>query len=114
MDVSARELANYVLYQAGALKAFLDLFGLPLQHIKLHGALYNYMVRREEAFLDLAAAVERAFKDVIFVTLGTARGQRIEKGGRPRGAFASPWRRSRTGHTPMRASCSAASTRGPC
>ena len=29
MEVSARDLANYVLYQAGALKGFLDLFGLP-------------------------------------------------------------------------------------
>ena len=62
MEVGARDLANYVLYQAGALKAFLDLFGLPLQHIKLHGALYNHMVRHEEAFLDLAGSARKGLQ----------------------------------------------------
>ena len=85
MEVGVRDLANYVLYQAGALKAFLDLFGLPLQHIKLHGALYNQMVRREEAFLDLAAVVERAFRGVIFVTLGTAGGSALKRAAARRG-----------------------------
>lgn len=85
MEVDARELANYVLYQTGALKAFLDLFGVPLQHIKLHGALYNNMAGREEAFLDLAAAIEKAFKDVIFVTLGTARGRALKRAAAQRG-----------------------------
>ncbi len=78
MEVSARELVNYALYQVGALKAFLDFFGLPLQHIKLHGALYNHMVRHEDAFLDLAQALEKTFPGVIFVTLG-ARGGRLLK-----------------------------------
>jgi len=79
MEVSPRDLANYVLYQVGALKAFLDFFGLPLQHIKLHGALYNFMVRNEEGFLDLAQALEKAFPHVIFVTLGAHGGRRLKE-----------------------------------
>ena len=85
MDVDSRDLANYVLYQAGALKAFLDLYDLPLQHIKLHGALYNHMVRREEAFLDLATVAERAFRGVIFVTLGTTGGRALKTAAAQRG-----------------------------
>ena len=85
MQMSGRELINYVLYQVGALKGFLDAAGLPLQHIKLHGALYNDMVRREDELLGLAAAMDKAFKGVIFVTLGTARGGALKKAAAAKG-----------------------------
>jgi UPF0271 protein len=85
MEAGVRELTNYVLYQTGALKAFLDAAGCPLQHIKLHGAFYNNMVRRENDLLELAAAVDKAFKGVIFVTLGTARGSALKKAGAAKG-----------------------------
>ncbi len=39
MDISPAELNAYVVYQVGALRGFLSLYDLPLQHIKLHGAL---------------------------------------------------------------------------
>src|SRR3954465_5161697 len=38
--VSADELKDYVTFQAGALRAFADERGVPLQHVKPHGALY--------------------------------------------------------------------------
>lgn len=41
LDVSPKEAAFYTLYQTGALSAFSSLHGGELQHIKLHGALYN-------------------------------------------------------------------------
>ncbi|MDI9472237.1 MAG: 5-oxoprolinase subunit PxpA [Bacillota bacterium] len=41
LDVSPKEAALYTLYQTGALSAFSSLHGGELQHIKLHGALYN-------------------------------------------------------------------------
>ena len=41
MKVSATELKAMVIYQIGALKAFCTAAGVPLQHVKPHGAMYN-------------------------------------------------------------------------
>ena len=73
MDVSEPELINYVIYQVGALKGFLSLNEIPLQHIKLHGALYNYMVNQEHIFTNIIDTCIKAFGNVIFLTLGTKR-----------------------------------------
>lgn len=78
MDVGSEECKEYVLYQVGALSAFLSLAGLDLQHVKLHGALYNDMVRREEEFVDLISTLKRAFGDIIFLTLGTGATNRLK------------------------------------
>ena len=45
-----------VMYQIGALKAFCDAAGVPLHHVKPHGALYN-MAAKDPV---LAAAICRA------------------------------------------------------
>ena len=52
------ELAAAIVYQVGALKAFLDAEGIPLSHIKPHGALYAMAARDERvanAIVDGAA-----------------------------------------------------------
>lgn len=41
MNVSPEEARYDVMYQVGALKAFCDSQGVPLCHVKPHGALYN-------------------------------------------------------------------------
>lgn len=48
MAMPREELANCVLYQVGALKGFLDAEGMPLAHIKPHGALYGMAARNRE------------------------------------------------------------------
>ncbi len=48
MKMEAGELTAAILYQVGALKAFLDAEGMALNHIKPHGALYA-MAARDEA-----------------------------------------------------------------
>jgi len=48
MKMNRGELANCIIYQVGALKAFLDAYGMPLNHIKPHGALYGMAARQEE------------------------------------------------------------------
>lgn len=58
MKIEREELANIILYQIGALTAFLALEGMPLSHIKPHGALYGMAAREEhvaEAVADAAA-----------------------------------------------------------
>ena len=79
MDVSEPELINYVIYQVGALKGFLSLDEVPLQHIKLHGALYNYMVNQEHIFSNIIDTCIKAFGNVIFLTLGTKRTSALKK-----------------------------------
>ncbi len=48
MKIGRAELANCLIYQIGALKGFLDAEGVPLSHIKPHGALYGMAARQEE------------------------------------------------------------------
>jgi len=59
LAISPEEAYTDVLYQIGALSAFLKLEGLPLHHVKPHGALYLRMLRDKA----LARAVAQAVKD---------------------------------------------------
>ena len=56
MAIAPAEAEADVMYQVGALKAFCDAAGVPLHHVKPHGALYN-MAAKDPA---LAAAICRA------------------------------------------------------
>lgn len=60
MAITEQDAYNYVLYQAGALKAFIDATGNTLHHVKPHGALYNQAARD----MKLARGVARAVKDL--------------------------------------------------
>lgn len=60
MAITPDEAYAYTLYQAGALTAVLTAKGMPLHHVKPHGALYGML--NEE--WDLAEAVCRAIIDV--------------------------------------------------
>jgi UPF0271 protein len=60
MSLSATEVYNIVVYQVGALSAFVKVAGSTLHHVKPHGALYN-MAAKDKA---LAAAIVQAVKDV--------------------------------------------------
>jgi len=79
MDCSEEELIDYVIYQVGALKGFLDYYGLDLQHVKLHGALYNYLVNEGQLFLQIARSARKAFGDIIFLTLGTRKTAELKR-----------------------------------
>ncbi len=58
MRLTREEVTALVLYQAGALKAFLDAEGMALSHIKPHGALYGMAQRDEEVAEAIADAAE--------------------------------------------------------
>lgn len=59
MKLSPEEVYAYVLYQLGALDAFVRTSGGKLQHIKPHGALYNQGCKDEK----LSSAICRAAHD---------------------------------------------------
>ncbi|MFJ7826333.1 5-oxoprolinase subunit PxpA [Psychrobacillus sp. NPDC096623] len=60
MKTSPQEGYDMVVYQIGALQAFLDTFGEKMQHVKPHGALYNMAAKDKE----LAEAIAKAVYDV--------------------------------------------------
>ena len=56
----AAEVEDLVLYQIGALAAIAASEGVPLAHVKAHGALYN-MAARDRTLADAIARAVRAF-----------------------------------------------------
>ncbi len=58
MKMTRDELSACLIYQVGALKAFLDAEGMPLNHIKPHGALYGVAARDESVANAMADAAE--------------------------------------------------------
>ncbi len=57
MNVTPEEVTDFVTYQIGALKAFLDAEGMPLNHVKPHGALYGMATGDESIAAAIADAV---------------------------------------------------------
>jgi UPF0271 protein len=68
MVISPAEVTDLVTYQVGALKAFLDAEGIPLNHVKPHGALYGMAARDEK----IAAAIADAVRPFGVPVLGMA------------------------------------------
>ena len=60
MKISAQDMYDLVVYQAGAVEGFARAAGVKLHHIKCHGALYN-MAATDEG---LSEAMARAAKDL--------------------------------------------------
>jgi UPF0271 protein len=67
LAISPEELRDYVLYQAGALRAFVDAEGGRLQHVKPHGALYAMIVDDDEYARVVCDAVSALGADVILL-----------------------------------------------
>ncbi|WBL30745.1 LamB/YcsF family protein [Bacillus safensis] len=57
MAISAEEAYDLVIYQIGALSAFLKAEGGTMQHVKPHGALYNMAAKNTELSESIAQAV---------------------------------------------------------
>ncbi|MFI5339119.1 MAG: LamB/YcsF family protein [Candidatus Methylomirabilales bacterium] len=69
MQITRQEARDYILYQIGALRAFAEALGAPLQHVKPHGAIYNAAVKDRELSLGIAEGVADAGGDLILVGL---------------------------------------------
>lgn len=69
MAASPDEIYADVLYQIGALSGFLRVAGIPLHHVKAHGALYNRATRDAEAARAIAQAVKDFEATVPFVVM---------------------------------------------
>jgi UPF0271 protein len=68
MTITSAEVEDMVIYQVGALNAFLQAEGVALHHVKPHGALYG-MAARDES---IAAAIADAVRPFAVPILGLA------------------------------------------
>jgi UPF0271 protein len=73
MKVSPDELKEYCIYQIGALKAFVEIVGMKLQHVKMHGALLNMGLANEELAVAMCEATKDINPDLIWVTFSGIR-----------------------------------------
>lgn len=76
VHASPEEVEADVVYQVGAVAAFAAAHGVPLVHVKPHGALYNQAVNDEALSDALARGVARVSKELIFVGLATSSAMR--------------------------------------
>ncbi len=78
MSCTEQEIYDFMVYQIGALQGFLQAAGLPLHHVKPHGALYNMAAGDRQ----LAEAVCRAVADTAprAVLYGLAESELIRAG----------------------------------
>jgi 5-oxoprolinase (ATP-hydrolysing) subunit A len=73
LGVKPADLKDYVTYQLGALGAFLKAAGVPMRHLKPHGALYM-MALEDESYAQAIAAATREYDDrlMIYTLAGSA------------------------------------------
>jgi UPF0271 protein len=82
MKLTPAEVENLLLYQVGALSAFLRGAGLELNHIKPHGSLYG-MLSRDAALMEAAARVTALYDVPFFGLAGTQHQKVCEQAGVP-------------------------------
>lgn len=75
MKVTPAEARAYTMYQIGALSAFLKAQGLPMQHVKPHGAMYNMAGKDYDLAIGICEGI-RAF-DPELIVLGLSGSQLI-------------------------------------
>jgi UPF0271 protein len=69
MSVSLDEIRSFIIYQIGALDAFVKVAGGRLNHVKLHGALYNMASRDYEISKVATDTIYRINKEITFIGL---------------------------------------------
>lgn len=82
LELAPDELKAFTLYQIGALAAFTRAAGVPLVHVKPHGALYNVVARDTARAAAVTQAVAAFDRRLIVVTLpGSALAQAAQEAG---------------------------------
>ena len=69
MSLLADEAAAYVTYQIGALQAFIRAAGGEMQHVKLHGALYNRAAGKRKTAEMVCRAIKAAAPEATVMCL---------------------------------------------
>ena len=72
MQCTTEEIISFVIYQCGALDALCQSYGVKINYIKPHGALYNTMMKDMEVFKAIAKAVSKYDKNIKLMILSNA------------------------------------------
>jgi UPF0271 protein len=72
MDIPVEEITADTIYQIGSLLAFCRAEGIKLQHVKVHGALYNVAVKNIGVAIALAEAIKSIDPDLYMVCLSNS------------------------------------------
>jgi UPF0271 protein len=72
MDIPVEEIAADTIYQIGSLLAFCRAEGIKLQHVKVHGALYNVAAKNIGVAIALAEAIKSIDPDLYMVCLSNS------------------------------------------
>ena len=72
MEIPVEEIAADAIYQIGSLLAFCRAEGIKLQHVKVHGALYNVAAKNISVAIALAEAIKAVDTDLYMVCLSNS------------------------------------------
>lgn len=67
MNLSEDEIEAIVLYQLGALITFAESYGLKIEHVRPHGAMYKMAASSFDFSLSLAKAIKKAGEWLVYV-----------------------------------------------
>ncbi len=79
MKVTPEELKDYCIYQIGALKAFVEIAGMKLQHVKVHGALDTMARANEELTRAMCEATREISPNLVWLAHSGSRAVRIAR-----------------------------------
>lgn len=79
INAAPDELINDIIYQVGALQAFLRRHDVPLQHVKPHGALYMAMANNEELSEMFIRAVQKIAPEALIFCMDISATYRVAK-----------------------------------
>jgi len=68
MTVTTEEVRDYFVYQIGALRAFVEAAGGRLQHVKMHGALFEMACADDSLTRAMCEATKSVDRDLIWLT----------------------------------------------
>lgn len=71
MELTDEELEALVIYQVGAIASFASSYGLELEHVRPHGAMYRLAAKDFEFSLKIANAIAKFDKWLIYYGAGT-------------------------------------------
>ncbi|SHL44026.1 UPF0271 protein [Roseovarius litoreus] len=76
---SAEELVNDIVYQIGAIREFGRRYGIALQHVKPHGALYMEAAVNEELSQLMVDTLQKTSSDAIIFCMGISKTYEVAK-----------------------------------
>ncbi|MDD6729269.1 MAG: LamB/YcsF family protein [Eubacteriales bacterium] len=84
LNASPKEVEAYILYQVGAISGFCKKYGLKINHVKPHGALYNMAVKDEKYAAAIVTAVKEFDSSIkLLAPFGSQMVMQAEKQGLP-------------------------------